>query len=100
MKISVICPVYNEGKYIGGCIESLLKQDFSWLDSELLVVDGMSSDKTRLIVGDYIKRYPFIRLLDNPHKITPVSLNIALRAAKNDIIFRINTFRKQWFDNC
>ena len=90
MKISVICPVYNEEKYIGGCIESLLKQDFSWNNSEILLVDGLSSDKTRQIIGEYAEKYPFIKLLNNPHKITPISLNIAIRAAKNDIIFRID----------
>lgn len=90
MKISVICPVYNEEKYIRGCIDSLLEQDFSWNDSEILLVDGLSSDKTRMIIGEYMKRFPFIWLLDNPRKITPVSLNIGIRAAKNDIIFRID----------
>lgn len=90
MKISVICPVYNEEKYIAGCIESLMKQDFSWEESEILLVDGLSRDKTRQIISEYTERYPFIKLLDNPRKITPVSLNIAIRAAKNDIIFRID----------
>ncbi|MCX6239702.1 MAG: glycosyltransferase family 2 protein [Bacteroidia bacterium] len=90
MKISIICPVYNEEKYIGGCIESLMKQDFTWNESEIILVDGLSSDKTRQIIKEYIVKYPFIKLLDNPRKITPVSLNIAIRAAKNDIIFRID----------
>lgn len=90
MKISVICPVYNEEKYISNCIESLLMQDFEWNDSEILLIDGISSDNTRLIIGDYIEKYPFIKLLDNPQKITPVSLNIGIREAKNDIIFRID----------
>jgi glycosyltransferase involved in cell wall biosynthesis len=90
MKISVICPVYNEEKYIGGCIESLMKQDFTWDESEIILVDGFSSDRTRQIIGEYIERYPFIKLLDNSRKITPISLNIAIRAAKNDIIFRID----------
>jgi len=90
MKISVICPVYNEEKYIRNCIESLLKQNFLWNDSEILIIDGLSSDNTRQIIEEYIERSPFIRLLDNPLKITPVSLNIGVRAAKNDIIFRID----------
>jgi glycosyltransferase involved in cell wall biosynthesis len=90
MKISVICPVYNEEKYIGGCIESLMKQDFTWDESEIILVDGFSSDRTRQIIEEYIEKYPFIKLLDNPRKITPVSLNIAIRAAQNDIIFRID----------
>ena len=27
--LSVVCPIYNEEKYIANCIESLLKQDYS-----------------------------------------------------------------------
>jgi glycosyltransferase involved in cell wall biosynthesis len=90
MKISVICPVFNEEKYIRDCIESLLQQDFSWSDSEILLVDGASTDKTRQIIAEYAEKYRFIRLLNNPLKITPVSLNIGIREAKNDIIFRID----------
>lgn len=90
MKITVICPVFNEEKYITNCIESILKQDFSWSDSEFLLVDGSSTDKTGQIIAQYAEKYHFIRLLNNPLKITPVSLNIAIRMAKNDIIFRID----------
>jgi len=90
MRISVICPVYNEEKYIGNCINSLLKQDFAWNESEIIFIDGYSSDKTVQIIKEYVDRYPFIKKLDNPQKITPISLNIGIRAAKNEIIFRID----------
>lgn len=90
MKVSVICPTYNEEKYIRACIESLLKQDISWNESEIIFVDGLSSDKTRQIIEEYIEKFPFISLLDNPKKFTPISLNIAVRAATNDIIVRID----------
>lgn len=45
--LSVICPIYNEEKYIAQCIESLLLQDYPKDDLEILFVDGMSTDKTR-----------------------------------------------------
>src|SRR5665647_2648542 len=90
MRITVICPLFNEEKYIGDCIESLLKQDFSWDESEIMLVNGSSTDKTRNIIEEYANKYSFISVLDNPLKITPISLNIAIRAAKNDIIFRID----------
>ena len=45
--LSVVCPIYNEEKYIAKCIESLLKQDYPKDDLEILFVDGMSNDKTR-----------------------------------------------------
>ena len=64
--LSVVCPIYNEEKYIAKCIESLLKHDYPNDDLEILFVDGMSNDKTREIIASYTKRYPFIKMLDNP----------------------------------
>ena len=39
--LSVICPIYNEEKYIARCIESILAQDYPKEDLEVLFVDGI-----------------------------------------------------------
>ena len=57
--VSVICPIYNEEKYIAQCIESVLAQDYPKEDLEVLFVDGMSSDRTREIVEAYTQQYTF-----------------------------------------
>lgn len=88
--VSVICPIYNEEKYITKCIESVLEQDYPTEDLEILFVDGLSTDKTRKIVSDYVTRYNQIRLLDNPHRIVPYAMNIGIKAAKGDIIIRLD----------
>ena len=88
--VSVICPIYNEEKYITKCIESVLEQDYPTEDLEILFVDGLSTDKTRKIVSDYATRYNQIRLLDNPHRIVPYAMNIGIKAAKGDIIIRLD----------
>ena len=83
MKISVICPVYNEERYIADCINSLLAQDFSWDESEIFFIDGMSTDNTRSIITNTAQDYKFIYLLDNPKRITPAALNIGIKKSKN-----------------
>ena len=88
--VSVICPIYNEEKYITKCIESVLEQDYPTEDLEILFVDGLSTDKTSKIVSDYATRYNQIRLLDNPHRIVPYAMNIGIKAAKGDIIIRLD----------
>lgn len=88
--ISVICPIYNEEKYIAKCIDSIFAQDYSHDDMEVLLVDGMSNDKTREIVNNYISKYPFIKLLDNPYKIVPHAMNIGIQNAKGDVIIRLD----------
>lgn len=88
--LSVICPIYNEEKYIAKCIESLLLQDYPKEDLEILLVDGMSTDKTREIIKTYAEKYPFIKLLDNPMKIVPYAMNAGIKASKGEIIIRLD----------
>ena len=88
--LSVICPIYNEEKYIAQFLDSLLTQDYPNEDLEILLVDGMSKDRTREIVAEYIAKYPFIRLIDNPDKIVPYAMNRGIDAAKGGIIIRLD----------
>lgn len=88
--ISIICPIYNEEKYIANCIESLLLQDIDKENIEILFIDGMSTDRTRMIVSNYSSDNPFIRCLDNPDRIVPKAMNIGIQEAKGNIIIRID----------
>ena len=88
--LSIVCPIYNEEKYIAKCIDSILQQDYSKDDLEVLFVDGMSTDNTRNIVAQYSAKYPFICLLDNPHKIVPYAMNTGIAAAKGDVVIRLD----------
>lgn len=47
---SIIIPTYNSSATIKACLETLFKQTFT--DFEILVMDGFSSDDTRLIVEE------------------------------------------------
>jgi glycosyltransferase involved in cell wall biosynthesis len=56
---------------------------------EILVVDGESTDKTREIVAEYEKKYPLIKLIPNPKKITPAAFNLGIRHAKGKYVIVI-----------
>lgn len=88
--LSVICPIYNEIKYIDACIQSILLQDYPKDKLEILFVDGMSSDGTRDTVLEYSKLYPYIRLIDNYQKIVPIAMNVGIRAAVGNVIMRLD----------
>ena len=88
--LSVICPIYNEEKYIAQFLDSLLQQDYPKDDLEILLVDGMSKDRTREIVAEYTAKYPFIRLIDNPEKIVPYAMNRGIEEARGDVIMRLD----------
>lgn len=90
MKVSVICPIYNEARYIRKCIDSILKQDYPKENLEVIFADGMSNDGTRDIVAEYAQKYFWIKLIDNPKRIVPTALNAAINVSKGDIIIRID----------
>ncbi len=93
-KISIIIPCLNEEKYIVTCLDSLLDSDYDKLKMEVLVVDGMSSDKTREIVKDYTNKHSYIKLLDNPDKIVPKAMNLAISQASGEYIIRLDAHSK------
>lgn len=90
MLISVVIPTYNEEKYISQCIDSLLKQDYPVRYTEILIVDGRSSDNTRGIVKSYSEKYPYIKLLDNQHRIVPYAMNTGIQNAHGQYIIRLD----------
>lgn len=88
--VSIVVPCRNEERYIVECLDSILACDYPHDRLEVLVVDGMSDDGTRAILTEYATRHPEVRVLDNPRRITPVALNIAIRAARGDVIVRMD----------
>jgi len=101
--ISVIIPCRNEEKYIEKCLNSLIEQDYSKDSLEILIVDGISEDKTREIVEKYTQQYSFVKLLNNPKKIIPAALNIGIKEAKGEIIIKIDahsTYQKDYVSKC
>jgi glycosyltransferase involved in cell wall biosynthesis/predicted ATP-grasp superfamily ATP-dependent carboligase len=88
--VSIIIPCRNEERHMARCLESILASDYPPDRLEVLVVDGMSTDRTREIIARYVALHPRIRLFDNPEQSAPAALNIGLRAATGDIIMRMD----------
>ncbi len=88
--LTIICPIYNEEKYIARCIESIMAQDYPKDDLEVLFMDGMSTDRTREIIASYLPQCPYLRVLDNPQKIVPYAMNKGISEAKGDVIMRMD----------
>ncbi len=88
--VSIVIPCRNEAAYIDRCLTSIETSDFPADRREVLVVDGMSDDQTRDIVRRHAAADPAVRLIDNPARITPTALNAGIRAAKGEIVVRID----------
>ena len=85
--ISIIIPTFNEEKYISSCLDSILESDYANEKMEIFVVDGMSEDGTRKIVHEYHGKYPFIRVIKNIKRHTPVGMNLGIQASKGEFVF-------------
>lgn len=88
--VSIICPVFNEEKFIEACIISIVEQDYPQDMMEVLFVDGHSTDNTTNIIKRYTNQYSFLKLLDNPKRIVPYALNKGLAEAKGEVIMRLD----------
>ena len=88
--VSVVIPMRNESGWIDRCLGSVLAQDWPAQRMEILVVDGMSDDGSYEKVLAMAASDPRIRVFRNPSRIVPSSLNIAIEAARGDIIARVD----------
>src|SRR5213082_1370237 len=84
--VTAVIPCRNEARYIGPCLDSLIRCDYPKERLEVLVCDGLSEDGTRDVVAGYAARHSFIRLVDNPRRITPCAMNAGIREAHGDVI--------------
>jgi len=80
MDISIIIPALNEEKYIGQCLESISRQEFSGT-YDVIVGDGMSTDKTVAICEEYGAKV----VIEPKHTISAGRAK-ACKAAKGKII--------------
>jgi len=90
--VSILLPIRNEAAYIERGLLAIAEQDYSTDLLEVLITDGMSTDNTRLLIHDFSALHPQmkIQILDNPGKIVPTGINIALSQAKGEIIIRVD----------
>jgi len=79
--ISVVVGIRNEERFIEECIESLLRLDYPQDSYEIIIIDGMSTDKTR----DLVQKYP-VRLLLNERKNVAAARNLGVKNARGDLV--------------
>ncbi|KKQ28192.1 MAG: Glycosyl transferase family 2 [Candidatus Magasanikbacteria bacterium GW2011_GWC2_37_14] len=80
MKISFIIPAYNEEKYIGKCLESIIKHGPP--DAEIIVINNNSTDQTTGIVNSF----PRVKLLFEPTRGTTHTRQKGLENASGELV--------------
>ena len=89
--ISIIIPTRNEEKFIFKLLNSLCSYNAI---TEIIIVDGLSTDKTKeqvLLFQKNINRADLkIKIIDNPKLLQGYALNLGISHAQNEIITRID----------
>lgn len=90
--VSIIVPCFNEQDTIRLLLESLYSQTYPRQAMEVIVADGLSTDRTREEIALFQRSHPdlTIHVVDNPKRIIPAGLNQAIAAAQGDIIIRLD----------
>ena len=61
-KVSIILPARNEEKFIGKCLDSLIKQDYD--NYEIITINDSSNDATGDIIKKYSEKFPKVISVD------------------------------------
>ncbi|NRD31330.1 glycosyltransferase [Shewanella sp. DC2-4] len=83
-KISIIMPNYNGDKFLERAIVSFINS--SWLNKELVIVDGKSTDSSHTLISKYVEKNKNIIWLNNPDDGISDAINIGLSYTSGDII--------------
>ncbi len=78
--VSVVIPCYNQGRFLGEAIESVLRQSYRCF--EVIVVDDGSADAT----GDVVSRYRGINCIRQPNQGPAAARNAGLRSSKGSYL--------------
>lgn len=83
-KISIIIAAHNVEKYIGNCIESIMRQTYSCF--EIIIIDDGSSDKTSFICDRYAEMDARIICIHQDNKGVGFARNEGLKRATGQFV--------------
>jgi glycosyltransferase involved in cell wall biosynthesis len=85
VKVSFVIPTRNQARFIKKCIDSCLAQG---VDSEILVMDGASTDGTQDVLAEYGDRIRWVSEKDSGQS---EALNKGIKQAEGEVIAWINS---------
>jgi glycosyltransferase involved in cell wall biosynthesis len=101
--VSIIVPCFNEERFISVCLDSMIDNDYPKERMEILAVDGQSRDKTLDILQKYAQNHSFLKIINNPKKITPAALNLGIKNSNGEIIIKMDAhsiYQKDYISKC
>ena len=103
--VSAMIVYRNEEQTIEKALRSLIVQDYPRDKYEIILIDGMSDDKSQEIIERLLKENPdvTVRILQNKKKILAAGWNLGIQNAVGEYVFRIDahsTVEKEYIKKC
>jgi len=92
--VSIVVPVYNAGKYLNGCLDSIASQDYKNL--EVIIVNDGSDDGSAERCRIYEEKDKRFRVIDQENKGVTVARLTGTKAAKGEFIVYVDA--DDWMD--
>lgn len=92
--VSIIIPFRNEENFILECINSVLNNDYPKQKMEILLIDGMSTDKSVEKINSLKQKYPFIKIIKNEKRIFPAAVNIGVKNSIGEVVIILGAHAK------
>lgn len=89
--VTIAIPCFNEERHVERCLEDVFAQDYPAASMEVLVGDGMSTDRTREILERLVALHPGrLRVVDNPRRVQAAAMNAMIGEARGEIVVRMD----------
>lgn len=99
MKLSIIIPIYNTGKFLCKCVNSCLCQDIPTQDYEIILINDGSNDDSYSIARDIVNKSKNISLYSHDNCGLSETRNRGMELAKGDYIWFVDS--DDWIrENC
>lgn len=89
--LSIGVPVYNVDKYLHKCVDSLLAQDLSATEYEIILVDDGSTDTCPKICDDYTEAHANVRVIHQSNAGLSAARNTSIKAARGTYLMFVDS---------
>jgi len=99
-RVSIVIPCYNEQATIGQLLEAIYQQTYPRSETEVIIADGFSEDGTRDEIRDFQNAHPDldVGIVDNAARSIPSAVNSGVRAARGEVIVRMDAHSQPYPD--
>ena len=90
MFLSFIIPLYNCGKFISQCLDSILSSKLPCSQYEVIIINDGSVDDGPQICLDYVKKHSNIFFLSQKNRGASTARNVGLDMAQGEYIWFVD----------